>query len=284
MLQLKEITKRFRGDFTLNRISLQLDKGIHLLIGPNGAGKSTLLRIIATVMRPDDGAIFTGQQDAFADLFRYKLNLGYLPQTFGFYEQMTGKQFLRYIAGLKGMEPRWGRQRVEEVSRLLNLTPFYNEKLTDWSFGQRQRLGLAQALLNDPALLILDEPFCGLSHEETGNVAGVLADLAQNKVILVSTHLMVDLPIAQLLFLVGGCLKYSGSVTQFLGRAEGKVWSVEVAKAEWLKLQGVYPEGMTVFEGDRCRWRIVSERKPDFPEAKAVVPTMEEAYSYWLRS
>jgi ABC-2 type transport system ATP-binding protein len=284
MLQLTEITKQYHtARFTLQPITLRLGRGLYLLCGPNGAGKSTLLKIIATVLRPDCGSVAFAKREATADLYRYRSNLGYLPQTFGFYNRMTGRDFLSYMAGLKGIAPRSARRRVAEVTEMLGLGPYYTGRIAAWSVGQRQQLGLAQALLNDPDLLLLDEPFSGLASQETERMARLLTRLARDKVIIVSSHLTTDLPLTGVLLLVDGYLEYAGSPDKFLAAAQGKVWAVEIEKEEWLKLRTQYPGSVVYFAGDRRRCKITSDRQPDFPEVTAISPKLEDAYRYWLR-
>jgi ABC-2 type transport system ATP-binding protein len=283
MLQLTAITKQYgKAGFVLQPISLRLDRGLHLLIGPNGSGKSTLLRIVATVIQPDSGSITYGERRVASDLYRYKLDLGYLPQTFGFYLRMTGRELLTYMAGLKGISHGMARCRIAEVTELLGLGEYCDTKIVGWSVGERQRLGLAQALLNDPTVLILDEPFSGLASQETEQVRRLLTVLSHDKVILLSTHLMAGLAINRLLLLANGYLEYEGSPETFLKMVQDKVWSVELTKDEWFQLQSRFPVREVIFNGAWCRCKIISEAQPDFPGVTAIAPDLEDAYSYWL--
>jgi ABC-2 type transport system ATP-binding protein len=284
MLRLIEVSKQFRGtDFLLHKLSFNLGKGMHMLIGPNGAGKSTLLRIIATVIRPDTGDISFNGWDVYSDLPRYKFGLGYLPQVSGFYDHMTGKEFLRYIAGLKGIDHRRVQERTDYVTELLRIQQHCTRKISTWSVGQRQRLGLAQALLGDPDILVLDEPFGGLDLEEAEAVGQLLVRLSQDKVVLISSHIMEGLAVNGLLFLVDGHLQFTGSLTTFLDKAQGQVWSVETSKEQWFKLQHEYLTSTAIFKDGRCRCKIICEYKPDIPGAKAIAPGLEDAYIFWLQ-
>lgn len=283
MLKLTDISKEFgKGEFMLQRISLTLGKGLHFLVGPNGSGKSTLLRIITNVIYPDGGSISFQGQDIHSNVHGFKCRLGYLPQTIGFYDHMTGREFLRYMASLKGLSGRLAQERTDEVETLLGIRPYAKKKIATWSVGRRQRLGLAQALLNDPAILVLDEPFCGLDLEETDEVGQLLTQLAQHKVILISSHVMQELAITKLLLLIHGKLQFTGLSTVFLEEARGRVWSVNLAKEEWLAIQPTYPTSAVVLEGDRCQCKIVSEEKPAIVDAKVISPTLEDAYLFWL--
>ncbi len=214
MLKLTGVTKQFRATgFVLQPLSVNLDKGLHLFVGPNGAGKSTLLRMLATVLRPDAGVIAWQNRDIYADLRDYKFSLGYLPQTFGLYEDMTGREFLHYMAGLKGIAPGLGKERADAVAGRIGIRQHCNRRIAFWSRGLRQCLGLAQALLNDPEILILDEPFDGLDSAEIETVSAYLAYLARDKVILISSHLLSELPIQGLLLFSDGILRFSGPST-----------------------------------------------------------------------
>lgn len=283
MLQLTDITKGFgESEFVLNKISLSLGKGLHMLVGPNGAGKSTLLRIIATVMGSDAGTFSFNGRDVYSDVHSFRLSLGYLPQVMGFYDHMTGMAFLRYMASLKGISPRLGKERAEYVADLLDIQQYCAREVSTWSVGLRQLLGLAQALLSDPAILILDEPLCGLDSEETEAVGQLLTRLSQDKVILISNHIMNELPITRLLLLINGNLKFAGLPTVFLDEARGRVWSVEISKQKWLDMQHKYSASPVTLDGNRCQCKIVSDNIPDIPGAKAVTPGLEDAYLFWL--
>jgi ABC-2 type transport system ATP-binding protein len=196
---------------------------------------------------------------------------------------MTGREFLSYMAGLKGITPRLVKKRADEVTELLGIERHYTKKITDWSAGLRQRLGLAQALLNDPAILILDEPFCGLDPEENDRVVRLLTRLSHDKAILISSHIMERLTITGLLLLVDGKVQFAGAPALFLDEARDKVWLCETTKDEWLRWRQKYTSGSVVFDGNQCRCKIISDDRPDIPGAKAVIPGLEEAYLFWLR-
>lgn len=284
MLQCVGICKNYpKTSFSLTQLSFRLNKGMHLLIGPNGAGKSTLLRLIAGIMPPDEGYVFFQDKDVYENLCRYKFRLGYLPQSFGFYEHMTGMEFLCYLAGLKGAFSRLGREQADYVAQLLNIRQQCKEKIAVWSEGMRQRLGLAQALLNDPDILLLDEPFCGLDNEETEKIGQLLKQLAKERLVLISSHIMNGLEVNRLLFLMEGRLQFSGFPADFVAEAKEKVWTAAVSKKDWPMIQDRYPMGEAAFVGNRCQFRIISEVRPDIPGIEAAVPSLEDAYLLWVR-
>lgn len=284
MLQINHITKSFTGsDFVLQDVSVNFGTGLTMLIGPNGAGKSTLLRIVAGIMEPDSGCLLFNNRDVYSGLRNYKCKLGYLPQSFGFYEHMTGMEFLRYMTNLKGLHPRVGQKRAEYVADLLGIQQQCSKKIAAWSLGLRQRLGLAQALLNDPDLLVLDEPFCGLDSEEFSQTAKLLSQLSRDKVVIISSHIMAGLDLNKLLLIMNGKLQFSGLPTVFIDEAQGQIWAVEVAKSDWFRLQHHYHASAVIFKGEQCSCKIVSRAKPDLPGAKAIFPVLEDAYFFWLQ-
>lgn len=284
MLQVSEVTKWFsQTAFALNKISFSLGNGLHVIVGPNGAGKTTLLRIVATVLRPDGGTVLYNGQDVYSNLLGYKLGLGYLPQTLGFYDHMTGMQFLRYMAGLKGITPRRAQERADYVTDLLGLRHYCKERVSAWSVGLRQRLGLAQALLGNPAVLILDEPFCGLDAEEVEAVSRILGSMSRDRVILVSSHFIKELKINKLLLLVDGNLRFAGLPTALVDEAQGRVWLAEMRKDEWQRMQRRYLASEVIIAGQNSRCKIISREKPDIPGVVPAIPTLEDAYIYMVK-
>lgn len=284
MLQLTAISKHFAGsDFVLNSVSVCLSKGLNVLVGPNGAGKSTLLRMIAAIMKPDGGSFLCDGYDVLQDVRRYKMGLGYLPQIFGCYEHMTGMEFLRYMAGLKGLFNHQGRERAEYVAELLDIGAQCSSNVAAWSNGLRQRLGIAQALLNNPKILVLDEPFCGLDAAEMEKAGELLRQLSQDRVVLISTHILTGLDMDQLLLIIQGTLQFSGLPTVFIDEAQGQVWAGETSKSNGLVLQQRYPGSAAVFDGERCQYRILSSTRPLISGAESVEPSLEDAYLFWVR-
>lgn len=269
MLEIRQVCKQFpKSAFALQKVTCNLSSGLHVLAGPNGSGKSTLLRIAAGIMRPDTGNIFFAEQDVYASLPRYKYKLGYLPQTFSFYSHMTGMDFLLYLANLKGIFGESAKKRARYVADLLTIHQHCPKKISTWSVGLRQRLGIAQALLNDPDILILDEPLCGLAPQESTEIQNLLSHLAEKKIILVSSHLIDDLPLTKLLLLVKGSLAFSGLPSIFIDQAK-----------EQKRL--TQPNSTAIYTKDDCCLRIITTAKPA-PATETALPTLEEAYLIWL--
>ena len=282
MLRLERVDKRFaQTGFALQAFSCTLGNGLHVLAGPNGAGKSTLMRILAGVIEPDAGAFTLHGRDVFADWAGYKRVLGYLPQTLGFYDHMTGTDFLQYMANLKGFFSRDAQERVEYAAGLTGIRELCRQKIKAWSTGARQRLGMAQALLGDPELLVLDEPFCGLGPEEQEKMEELLHHLARERIVLISTHLLQGFDMDRLLLLVNGKLEFNGSPVVFREEARGRVWALAAGKEQWLELQSRYPENAVLFDGERCR--MVGLQRPENPDGEALEPGLEEAYLFWMQ-
>jgi ABC-type multidrug transport system ATPase subunit len=196
-LLIDRVSKHYkRKRWALREFSLQLGPGVIGLLGPNGAGKSTLMRILATVSKPTEGRVTWNGVDAAADPDAIRRTLGYLPQDFGVYPHLTPIEFLGYLAAAKGLSFAHARQRIDELLVLVNLTEVASQPLGGFSGGMRQRVGIAQALLNDPRLVIVDEPTAGLDPEERARFRDLLTDLSGDRIVLLSTHIVSDVEAA----------------------------------------------------------------------------------------
>ncbi len=191
-LELRALTKRYKSIVAVDELSLTLRPGILGLLGPNGAGKSTLMRMIATIARPTSGALIFNGADALANPDALRRTLGYLPQDFGVYPHLNAVEFLEYLAALKGLDRRTARTRIDALLETVNLTHAKRRPLGGFSGGMRQRVGIAQALLNDPGVLIVDEPTTGLDPEERARFRSLLKDLGGERIVIFSTHICSD--------------------------------------------------------------------------------------------
>ncbi|WP_066376138.1 ABC transporter ATP-binding protein [Herbidospora mongoliensis] len=273
------LTKTYKGGVrALDDLTLTIPTGMYGLLGANGAGKTTLLRILAGLLHPTEGRVVIGGHDVTTQEGKpaVQRKLGYLPQNLGVYPDLTARAFLDYIALLKGLHNRSGRRRrVTELLEVVALTDAADRRLKGFSGGMLRRVGIAQALLADPELLIVDEPTTGLDPEERIRFRTLLSRLAGDRTVLLSTHIVDD--VAQtcrtLAVLANGRLAFQGSVTDLVSVANGRVWTVTT--------NGPPPtEGRVVSalpEAAGMRYRVVSRQSPDL-SAKPAEPTLEDGY------
>ena len=219
-LSLDRLTKQYRNKIAVDRVSLKLGEGVHGLLGANGAGKTTLMRMICGVLKPDSGTVTFDGIDVSTELYRSKL--GYLPQDFGYYPDFSGMDFLMYMAALKGLIKTQAKRRANELLELVSLQGDAHKKIKTYSGGMKQRLGIAQMLLNDPKLLILDEPTAGLDPKERVRFRNIIAEIAKDSIVILSTHIVSDVePIADnILMMKDGKMIYQGRWQEQLGDLE----------------------------------------------------------------
>ena len=219
-LSIDRLTKQYQNKIAVDRISLRLNTGIYGLLGPNGAGKTTLMRMVCGILKPTSGTITFDGIDVSEE--RYRSMLGYLPQDFGYYPEFTGEDFLLYMAALKGMRKPQARRKTVELLKLVSLHDVAKKKIKTYSGGMKQRLGIAQALLNQPKLLVLDEPTAGLDPKERVRFRDLIKDLGKDSIVLLSTHIVSDIEhIADdILMMKSGQLIYQGKWTDKSGNLE----------------------------------------------------------------
>src|SRR5215470_2866803 len=278
-LTLERLNKRYGQQWALHQLSLRLSPGMLGLVGPNGAGKTSLMRMIATLLEPTEGRILWNGQDIRIHGQALRQVLGYLPQDFGVYPEFTGRQFLRYLAAMKGLPAELLKQRVDVVVEMVNLEQEADRKLPTYSGGMKQRIGIAQALLNDPELLIVDEPTAGLDPAERVRFRTLLASLTRNRIVLLSTHIISDVEAvaSRLVILQEGRVLADTTPEALLAKTKGAVWSVTVDQATALQLQASSQVSTMINQMNGITLRIVSATRPH--EAAVVVdPNLEEAY------
>lgn len=219
-LSIDRLTKQYQNKIAVDRISLRLNTGIYGLLGANGAGKTTLMRMVCGILKPTSGTITFDGIDVSEE--RYRSMLGYLPQDFGYYPEFTGEDFLLYMAALKGMRKPQARRKTVELLKLVSLHDVAKKKSKTYSGGMKQRLGIAQALLNQPKLLVLDEPTAGLDPKERVRFRDLIKDLGKDSIVLLSTHIVSDIEhIADdILMMKSGQLIYQGKWTDKSGNLE----------------------------------------------------------------
>jgi ABC-type multidrug transport system ATPase subunit len=285
-LHIEHVSKVYRGGVTaVSDVTLSLEPGVLGLLGPNGAGKSSLMRILATVTRPTDGRVTWDGTDVVAHPDGLRRVLGYLPQDFGVYPHLTAREFLSYLAAVKGIAARPARKRVDEMLEAVQLTEAGSRRLGDYSGGMRQRVGIAQALLNDPRLLIVDEPTAGLDPEQRIRVRTLLGDLAVDRLVILSTHIVSDVEaVADDIAVLGqGRLRYRGTLEGLLRDARGKVWELVASADELPALRRRFLVSRAVRTPDGARVRVLATDRP-VPDASPVDPDLEDGYLWMVGS
>jgi ABC-2 type transport system ATP-binding protein len=274
----------------LRDFSLTLEPGVLALVGPNGAGKSTLMRILATLTKPSAGSVTWNATDIAHSPDELRAVLGYLPQDFGIYPNLSAIEFLEYLAALKGLDSRAARKRIQELLQVVDLFEARKRPLGGYSGGMKQRLGIAQALLNDPQLLIVDEPTAGLDPEARVRFRNLLSDLAGERIVILSTHIVSDAEATatEIAIINRGRLLQHAVPERLLQAVEGKVWQWVIPSAELTAARQHHLISSTARRSDGVHLRVVGETPPD-PEAgshrlHAVPPTLEDAYLYFISS
>ncbi|WP_406095064.1 ATP-binding cassette domain-containing protein [Kitasatospora purpeofusca] len=286
-LELTDVSKVYRsGKHAVDGLSLRLGPGLLGLLGPNGAGKSSLMRIIATVTRPTSGRLTYRGADVLAHPDLLRRELGFLPQDFGVHPHLTSREFLSYLAAAKGLPARAARARIDELLALVNLTEAVRRPLGAYSGGMLRRVGIAQALLGDPSVIVVDEPTAGLDPEERVRFRNLLSTLAEDRVVLLSTHIVSDIEsvAGDIAILAGGRLLRRGSPEELLRGQAGRVWELLVDAGAVAAVQQRFVVSRMVRAGDgRVRLRLLADGPPT-AEAVPVAPDLEDAYLGLVRS
>jgi ABC-2 type transport system ATP-binding protein len=285
-LVIDRVSKQYKGKmWGLNDFSLKLQSGILGLLGPNGAGKTTLLNILATVTKPTAGKVLWNGTNIAKSPDILRAVIGYLPQDFGIYPNLNAVEFLKYIAALKGLYGRTADRRILELLRIVNLYEVRKRPLGSFSGGMRQRVGIAQALLNNPQLLIVDEPTAGLDPEERVRFRNLLSDLSGERIVILSTHIVSDVEaVASDIALINkGYLLEHTTPEQLLVLVEGKVWSCVISSSELIEFRQQHLVSSVIRRSDGVHVRVVSDSFPA-ANAKSVLPGLEDAYLYCVSS
>ncbi len=282
MLRIEAVTKRWRGGKVAVRdFTLHAPAGVLGLLGPNGAGKTTLMQMIATLTRPTSGRILFQDDDVVRRPDAIRRRLGYLPQDFGVYDNLTAFELLDYVARLKGVR---GRRQVEHLLESVNLHTVAHRNVGTFSGGMRQRLGIAQALLADPALLIVDEPTAGLDPEERARFRNLLSELGLGRLVILSTHIVSDVEsiATHVAVMREGRLVAFGTAEQLLREATGCAWEATLSSEELAARRSTLVVSSAVRHADGVHVRLVGPTPP-VPGARSVEPTLEDAYLFLVR-
>ena len=280
-LILDGLTKTFSSFPAVNNLSYTMDTGVYGLLGVNGAGKTTLMRMLCTLLTPTSGTITWDGQDIFSLGSAYRNLLGYLPQDFGYYPDFSVQDYLLYIASIKGLRPATARQRMQSLLEQVGLTQVRRQKMKKLSGGMKRRAGIAQAMLSDPGILILDEPTAGLDPRERIRFRNLISQFSENRIVILATHIVSDVEfIANKILLLhqGELLKFAPP-TELCRELDGKVWALTLAEPDVPASLVHHTISNLAREENGIRLRILSETQPH-PDARPVEADLEEVFLY----
>nr|WP_318246506.1 ABC transporter ATP-binding protein [Alkalihalobacillus algicola] len=282
-LTIEKVTKSYGEKVAVNDLSFELTEGVYGFLGSNGSGKTTLMRILASVSKPTSGRVLFDGEDIRTLDEKYRDMLGYSPQHIGYYKNFTVQKFMLYIASLKGIERQQAKQKVDELLELVNLTENNKVKMSKLSGGMKQRVGIAQALLNDPQILIVDEPTAGLDPKERVRFRNLLSKISANRIVLLSTHIVSDIEFIakEVMILKEGVLIQKESPKKLLEGIRNKVWTATVNEEEVADLQAHFRCGNIAHNDERFDIRLLSETKPH-SNAVQTKPNLEDLYLYYF--
>jgi ABC-2 type transport system ATP-binding protein len=282
VMSIQNLSKQYnKTNWGLRDFTLEIGPGVLGLLGPNGAGKSTLMRILATITKATSGSVTWNGTDIAKSPNNLRAVLGYLPQDFGVYPNLSAVEFLEYMAVIKGLDAKTMKRRIDELLQVANLVEAAKRPLGGYSGGMKQRVGIAQALLNDPQLLIVDEPTVGLDPEERVRFRNLLSDLSGERIVILSTHIVSDVEstATHIVLIDKGRLLRKAAPEDLLKELESKVWEWSVSSDELIALKQKHIVSGTIRRSDGVQVRVVSEDKPE-TSAQNVSPNLEDAYLY----
>ena len=282
-LSLDRLTKHYGNKIAVDCVSATLKPGVYGLLGANGAGKTTLMRMLCAILESTSGEVLLNGKEVTAMGGDYRNALGYLPQDFGYYPNYTAMEFLMYISALKGIPKKIAMKRSKELLEEVGLSHVANKKVKTFSGGMKQRVGIAQALLNNPDILIFDEPTAGLDPKERVRFRNLLSEYAGDKIVILSTHIVSDIEAIadEVLLMKKGKFVLQGTVQELTEKANGKVWELTVPAKEARKWQAKTTVANLRHEGKEVVLRIISDKKPS-EEAVSCEATLEDLYLYYF--
>lgn len=282
-LQLQDLRKQYGEKCAVNNVSANLAPGVYGLLGANGAGKTTLMRMICGVLKPTSGSIRLNGKTVEQLGEQYYTHLGYMPQDFGFYPDFTAREFMLYMAAVKGLNKRLAKKRTENLLHMVNLSDVADKKIKSYSGGMKQRLGIAQAELNSPSILILDEPTAGLDPKERVRFRNLISDFAKEKIVILSTHIVSDVSyIADtILMMKQGHFLLQEPMSTVTDSIRGKVWELLVDERTAAEYSRKFSVVNLHHENDMVRLRMIEETAPG-EDAQMVEPGLEDLFLYYF--
>ena len=284
-LEMINVTKSYKHKNANENINLVLESGVYGLLGPNGAGKSTLMKQIVTVTNPTSGKILYNGKDIKSLDDEYRAIVGYLPQDFDAYKNFKAKDFLMYMAALKGMDKETIKKRVDELLKLVGLSEVSNKLVSKFSGGMKRRVGIAQALLNNPKVLILDEPTAGLDPQERTRFRNLLSQIGRDTIVILSTHIISDIESVakETIMIKDGKVLLQGTHREILKDMEGKVYSLDTNDENLVsEIQNKY-KVVSINRGiENISIRFISETKPSYEKIKLIEPKFEDVYMFYF--
>ena len=281
-LQLSELTKKYKDKLALDYITFSFTSGIYGLLGPNGAGKSTMMNLITDNISPTSGRILIDDRNIKDIDKEYRKLLGYMPQQQNFYPELTLLRFMYFIASLKGLNKHEAKLDIEYYLKMVNLYDVREKRIGTFSGGMRQRALIAQALIGNPKILILDEPTAGLDPKERIRIRNLISEVSRDKIVIIATHVVADVEFIakEIIMLNSGVILKSGKPADLLAEINGKVWNIYISDREITEVNDKYKVSNISREGESVIARIVAESYEDKWESETVRPDLEDLYLY----
>lgn len=285
-LIIKNISKEFKDKIAVDKFNVTLNSGIYGLLGPNGSGKTTLMRILADVSSASSGDILVNGKSKSKLGAEYRDLIGYVPQNIGFYKNFTAEKFLYYVAALKGVDKNIEKSKIDELLKFVNLEQDRKRRIGKFSGGMKQRLGIAQALLNDPKILILDEPTAGLDPNERIRFKNLISQLAKGKIVILSTHIVSDIEFIanEVLVMKDGKLVEKSSLEEILHTVRGKVYTLSVNECDLEEVETKFKISSMIRNNSEINVRVVGDKKPNINKFKYIEeePNLEDVFLYYF--